>query len=93
MRDLARQIQAQGRGEDSVLMHMTPKEVGGLQALAMAHGGTLTINPTTGLPEAGFLSKILPSLLGVGLSFIPGVGPLLAAGLGCPAQGMPQRRW
>jgi hypothetical protein len=26
----------------------------------MAHGGDLTINPETGLPEAGFLSKILP---------------------------------
>jgi hypothetical protein len=31
-----------------------------LQALAKAHGGTLTINPETGLPEAGFLDKILP---------------------------------
>ena len=81
MRELARQLQAQGRGEDSILIHMTPGEVKGLQALAMAHGGTLTVNPTTGLPEAGFLSKILPTLLGVGLSFIPGVGPLMAAGL------------
>jgi hypothetical protein len=26
----------------------------------MAHGGSLTINPETGLPEAGFLSAILP---------------------------------
>ena len=80
MRDLARQIQAQGRGEDSVLMHMTPKEVGGLQALAMAHGGTLTINPTTGLPEAGFLSSILPIVLGVAGSFV-GIPPMLTAAL------------
>jgi hypothetical protein len=61
-----------------MLVHMTPGEVGGLQALAMQHGGSLSINPQTGLPEAGFLENILPTLLGVGLSFIPGVGPLAA---------------
>ena len=42
---MANQLQSMGRGEDSMLVHMTPKEVGGLQALAMAHGGSLTINP------------------------------------------------
>jgi hypothetical protein len=57
---------------------MSPREVGGLQALAMQHGGSLTTNPQTGLPEAGFLENILPTLLGVGLSFIPGVGPMAA---------------
>jgi hypothetical protein len=41
----------------------------------------LTINPHTGLAEAGFLQAILPTLLGAGLSMIPGVGPLMAAGL------------
>ena len=81
MRPLAQAIQAQGRGKDTMLVHMTPREVGGLQALALAHGGSLTINPETGLPEAGFLESVLPTLLGVGLSFIPGVGPLMAAGI------------
>jgi len=81
MTQTAQAIQAQGRGNDSMLMHMSPREVGGLQALAMAHGGSLTINPKTGLPEAGFLEDILPTLLGVGLSFIPGVGPMMAAGI------------
>jgi hypothetical protein len=76
----ARAVQSKGRGDDSMLVHMTPREVGGLQALAMQHGGSLSINPQTGLPEAGFLKNILPTLLGVGLSFIPGVGPM-AAGL------------
>jgi len=42
---LAQHVQNKGRGEDSVLVHMTPAEVGGLQALAMSHGGTLTVNP------------------------------------------------
>ena len=81
MRPLAQAIQAQGRGKDTMLVHMTPREVGGLQALALAHGGSLTINPETGLPEAGFLDSLLPTLLGVGLSFVPGVGPLMAAGI------------
>lgn len=53
-----------GRGNDSMLVHMTPREVGGLQQLAMAHGGSLTTNPKTGLPEAGFLDSILPMLAG-----------------------------
>lgn len=53
-----------GRGNDSMLVHMTPREVGGLQRLAMAHGGSLTTNPKTGLPEAGFLDSILPMLAG-----------------------------
>ena len=52
-----------GRGPDSMLVHMATQEVAGLQSLALKHGGSLTINPDTGLPEAGFLSKILPMVL------------------------------
>jgi hypothetical protein len=79
----AKAVQNQGRGNDTMLVHMTPKEVGGLQALAMQHGGSLTINPETGLPEAGFLENILPTLLGVGLNFIfPGSGALIGMGVG-----------
>ena len=64
---LANHLQTAGRGEDKVLVHMTPGEVHGLQSLAMAHGGSLTINPQTGLPEAGFLSSILPIVAGLAL--------------------------
>ena len=78
---LAQHLASHGRGEDSMLVHMTPHEVAGLQKLAVDHGGSLSINPHTGLVEAGFLSSILPTLAGIGLSFVPGVGPLLAAGL------------
>jgi hypothetical protein len=60
---------------------MTKGEIKGLQDLAMAHGGSLTINPDTGLVEAGFLKNILPMVAGIGLSMIPGVGPLMAAGI------------
>jgi hypothetical protein len=65
---LAQSVQSQGRGNDSMLVHMTPREVGGLQALAMANGGSLTINPQTGLPEAGFLDNILPMIAGAALT-------------------------
>jgi len=51
---------------------MTPSEVNGLQALAMAHGGSLTINPETGLPEAGFLRAIMPTVLGFALAPMTG---------------------
>lgn len=71
--NLAKGIAALGRGEDSMLVHMTPKEVQSLQTIAMAHGGSLTVNPQTGLPEAGFLSNILPMLAG-------GLGTLLTGG-------------
>lgn len=78
---IASLLSAQGRNGDSMLIHMAPEEVQGLQSLAMAAGGSLSINPETGLYEASFLKKLLPTLLGIGLSFIPGVGPLAAAGL------------
>jgi hypothetical protein len=81
LHQLANHLQSKGREGDEVLVHMTPGEVGGLQALAMAHGGSLTINPETGLPEANFLKKLLPTIAGFGLSMIPGVGPLMAAGI------------
>jgi len=77
---MAQQLQSQGRGEDSMLVHMTPEEVNSLQGLALASGGSLTINPQTGLPEAGWLGKLLPTILGAALA-ATGVGAPLAAGI------------
>jgi hypothetical protein len=77
----AEYLKKHGRGPDDQLVHMSSKELKGLQAVAMAHGGSLTINPHTGLPEAGFLDAVLPMVLGAGLMMIPGVGPLAAAGM------------
>ena len=85
---LANDMASRGRGQDSMLVHMTPHEVAGLQALAMKHGGSLTINPDTGLPEAGFLSSILPALAGFALNaFAPGLGTAVGGmfGLGAAA--------
>lgn len=80
LHDAAKHLAAHGRGEDKVLVHMTPKEVKSLNDLAMAHGGQLTINPQTGLPEAGFLSSILPMVAGAALTGLSGgaINPLTA---------------
>jgi hypothetical protein len=55
-----------------MLVHMAPEEVSGLQALARAGGGTLTLNPDTGLPEANFLKRLLPMLIGAGITAATG---------------------
>jgi hypothetical protein len=60
---------------------MTPGEVKGLQALAMAQGGSLTTNPNTGLPEAGVLRALLPMIAGFALG-PAGFGLMSAAGAG-----------
>jgi hypothetical protein len=73
----AQHIQQHGRNGDSMLVHMSPNEVQSLNTLAKAHGGQLTTNPHTGLPEAGFLSSILPSIVGFGLNAaFPGLGAI-----------------
>ena len=78
---MAKELQSYGRGEDTMLVHMTPGEVNSLQGLAMATGGSLTINPHTGLPEAGWLGKLLPTLLGgIGMAF--GIPPVWMGALG-----------
>lgn len=76
----AEAVRSKGRGDDTMLVHMTPGEVKGLQQLAMAYGGSLTTNPDTGLPEAGFLKSLLPTLIGAGLVIGTGgaVTPLMA---------------
>jgi hypothetical protein len=73
----AEQMANKGRNGDSMLVHMTPGEVKGLQDLAMAAGGSLTINPDTGLVEASFLKSLLPMIAGAALS--PFLTPMGAA--------------
>jgi hypothetical protein len=86
LKDLAQQVRSEGRGKDTMLVHLTPNEVGGLQALAKAAGGSLTVNPKTGLPEAGFLESLLPTILGFAANFVvPGSGAIVG-GLAGAAQ-------
>tara|TARA_R110000868_G_scaffold56989_3_gene176437 strand:+ start:9185 stop:11029 length:1845 start_codon:yes stop_codon:yes gene_type:complete len=88
MNQTAQGLAALGRGPDTQLVHMAPSEVNSLQQLAMAHGGSLTINPETGLPEAGFLSSILPMVLGAGAMMVPGLQGLGAGWIGAGIGGL-----
>ena len=78
---IAQYLEHQGRGDDKHLIHMTKGELQALQKLAEQHGGTLTINPQTGLPEAGFLSSILPMVAGAAMvALAPATGGLSMLG-------------
>jgi hypothetical protein len=61
--EAARTLMNQGRGEDSMLAHITPKEA----HLLRMHGGAGTMNPSTGLPEFGNIFE----------NFFNGVGDVL----------------
>jgi hypothetical protein len=77
----AEQVAAQGRGDDSLLVHMTPDEVQRLQAFAEANGRTMTINPETGLPEAGFLSDLFKAVAPIALgAFLGPAGAAIGGG-------------
>jgi hypothetical protein len=78
---VAQQVAAEGRRGDSTLVHMTNDEVEGLQSLANLMGGSLTINPETGLPEANFFKKILPFVVAIAAPYLaPAVGGSALAG-------------
>jgi len=84
----AQHLASRGRGNDSMLVHMTPSEIQNLQELALAHGGSLTINPDTGLPEAGFLSNLLKAVVPVALgAFLGPAGASIGGGFFSSALG------
>ena len=104
LQNLAHHMAGYGRNGDSMLMHVTPDEVHGLQRLAMAHGGSLTINPHTGLPEANIFSQawkaikpVAAPLAGAALTYLSGgaLSPLTAGlitgGVGALATGSLQK--
>jgi hypothetical protein len=73
-----------GRGGDTTLMHVQPKEMAGIATLL---GRPLTQNPNTGLPEAFNLSNLLPMIAGLGATVLTGgmaaplVSPAIAGAL------------
>mgnify|MGYP003640345389 FL=1 len=79
--DAAQNLASQGRGGDTMLMHMRPDEVA-----SMAATGTVTQNPTTGLPEnflGGGIGAFLGPALGAAMFGPLGIaGTALATGLG-----------
>ena len=81
----AQDVASKGRGDDSLLIHMTPDEVQRLQAFAQANGRSLTINPDTGLPEAGMLSDLFKAVAPIALGAFLGPGAFGIAGMGLSA--------
>jgi hypothetical protein len=78
LHNASKYLASKGRKGDTELVHMSKGEVRGLQQLALAHGGSLTINPETGLAEAGILKSVLPMVAGAALTVATG-GTALAA--------------
>jgi hypothetical protein len=74
-----------------MLVHMTPGEVAGLQKLAESAGGSLSVNPDTGLVEANFLKQMLPTLIGAGVGFFTG-NPMYGAMAGAAVGGVQAKR-
>jgi hypothetical protein len=68
---------------------MSPREVQGLQALAKSQGGSLTINPDTGLVEAGFLEQALPIVAAAAATYFTAgaAAPALSAAMGSTMAG------
>lgn len=101
MRHIIDAIAAQGRGDDTELLHVTKGEMAGLDALARKHfGRPLPRNPKTGIKEASLFRDWFGNDVGMALDvaapvavgFIPGVGVpaamAMGAGLGAANQGL-----
>jgi len=86
---LVNNMASRGRYGDSMLVHMSPQEVQGLQQLAMANGTSLSVNPYTGMPEAFSLKKmfkkiakfVAPILPFVPIPGLAGLSPLITKAL------------
>jgi hypothetical protein len=71
-----RRLASQGRGGDSMLAHINPREAEMLKRM----GGDGTVNPNTGLREYKGIGKILGAVLPIALSFIaPGIGTAIGS--------------
>ncbi len=72
----ARQLASAGRGGDSVLAHINPREAEMLRRM----GGSGTVNPNTGLREYKSGKQILGAVLPIALNFIvPGIGGMIGS--------------
>ena len=67
MVDMSRKVASKGRHGDTMLMHVNPGELGGLQSLL----GPVTVNPETGNPEAWVWAlPLIGAALGTGIGAI-----------------------
>lgn len=76
--EAARALTSQGRGKDTVLAHINPREV----EILRAHGGMGTINPSTGLPEYGFFDDLFKGIGNALNSVADGVKSALSSPIG-----------
>ena len=85
IQEQTKNVAAQGRYGDSMLLHVNPAEVKGL-----AQAMPITVNPQTGQPEAflPFLAPIAGSLLGS--SLLTGIGGLSSLAAGAIGSGLAQ---
>tara|TARA_R110000850_G_scaffold5616_2_gene22951 strand:+ start:1762 stop:3012 length:1251 start_codon:yes stop_codon:yes gene_type:complete len=81
MVEQSREIASKGRNGDTMLMHIQPQELQGLQALL----GPVTQNPETGNPEAFAWFAALPLLAQMAVAGTAGAG--IGAGIGAIAGG------
>jgi hypothetical protein len=58
--EAAHMVASRGRGQDTMLAHITPQEA----RMLRSKGGMGTINPATGLPEYGFFKSITRAVSG-----------------------------
>ena len=80
----ARRVAAAGRGGDSQLAHVNPREAEMLKRM----GGSGTINPNTGLREYKDDGDIFATLLPIAISFFaPGLGTAIGTTLGASGIG------
>jgi hypothetical protein len=96
----AQRLADQGRGGDTMLVHMAPSEVRGLQSMMERQGSSLSINPNTGLVEAKKAKEYLRDVAPFLPFLIPGAGAVLGglggqavasgllAGLAAPGKGI-----
>jgi hypothetical protein len=89
LHNTAHYLKSKGRGRDTELVHMSKREIKGLQDLAKAAGGSLTVNPDTGLVEAGFLEDALPVVAAAAATYFTAgaAAPYLTTALGSSMAG------
>ena len=80
----ARRLQSAGRGGDSQLAHINPREAEMLRRM----GGAGTVNPNTGLQEYKSGKQLFATLAPIALNFIvPGLGAAIGGALGATGIG------
>lgn len=67
--EAAHMVASRGRGEDTMLAHITPQEA----RMLRSNGGMGTINPATGLPEYGFFKNVVKAVGGAVSGAVKGV--------------------